>query len=292
MEAVQHALGVRAPPADARVDPAGPVPGDDADGGALSGRQRLEEQVEHVPAVPVVRPDHPAPLVVDDHGQVRVALPVAGLVHADRVQAVKRRGHRGPDAIRTLRATSSAILHDTCRNPLTVFWFATPISHAHSDSKSRVNRLPGSAHGTEATTTPHFGQSTRSMAATSSTRQQPKSWPRHRRTPPPWSYLRRLLPQREHPRAPARGRTRISSTGSGRNGESTIRASSTTMPLTLRSWLNMLFIRRFAVVCLSWSKTSYPESALLLLPQQLNGETPPTKTAIAPLIFCPRAKIL
>ncbi|MBV3464423.1 hypothetical protein, partial [Bifidobacterium longum] len=41
-------------------------------------------------------------------------------------------------------------------------------------SKSLVNRLPGSAHGTEATTTPHLGQSTRGMAATSSTRQQPE----------------------------------------------------------------------------------------------------------------------
>ena len=49
------------------------------------------------------------------------------------------------------------------------------ISHAHSDSKSRVNRLPGSAHGTDATTTPHPGQSTRGIMATSSTRQQPKS---------------------------------------------------------------------------------------------------------------------
>ena len=50
-----------------------------------------------------------------------------------------------------------------------------------------------------------------------------------------------------------------------------------TVFLTLRSRLNILFIRRFAVVCLSWSKTSYPESALLLLPQQLNGETHPRK---------------
>ena len=94
VEAVQYALGVRAPPADARVDPAGPVAGDGLDGGALFGRQRLEEQVEHVPADPVVRPDDPVPLVVDDHGQVRVALAVAGLVHPDRVQAVERRGHR------------------------------------------------------------------------------------------------------------------------------------------------------------------------------------------------------
>ena len=94
VEAVQHALGVRAPPADALVDPAGAVAGDDLDGGALFGRQRLEEQVEHVPADPVVRPDDPMPLVVDDHGQVRVALAVAGLVHPDRVQAVERRRHR------------------------------------------------------------------------------------------------------------------------------------------------------------------------------------------------------
>lgn len=63
-----------------------------------------------------------------------------------------------------------------------------------------------------------------------------------------------------------------------------MRASSTTVPLTLRSRLNMLFIRRFAVVCLSWSKTSYPESALLLPPQRLNDEPTPTKTAIAPEI--------
>jgi len=76
---------------------------------------------------------------------------------------------------------------------------------------------------------------------------------------------------------PARGRTWTSRTGPGRNGESTMHASSTTVFLTLRSRLNILFIRRFAVVCLSWSKTSYPESALLLLPQQLNGETHPRK---------------
>jgi len=34
------------------------------------------------------------PLVVDDHGDVGVALPVAGLVHADRGQPVERRRHR------------------------------------------------------------------------------------------------------------------------------------------------------------------------------------------------------
>ena len=46
----------------------------------------------------------------------------------------------------------------------------------------------------------------------------------------------------------ARGRTRTSRTGSGRSGESTMRASSTTTPLTLRSRLNMLSVGRFSGV--------------------------------------------
>ena len=40
---------------------------------------------------------------------------------------------------------SPAVLHTICGKPPTVFWFATLTGHAHSDSKSRVNRLPGSA---------------------------------------------------------------------------------------------------------------------------------------------------
>ena len=56
-------------------------------------------------------------------------------------------------------AMSPAVLHAICGKPLTVFWLATVISHAHSDSKSRVNRLPGSAHGTRETTTPCRRQS-------------------------------------------------------------------------------------------------------------------------------------
>ena len=47
-----------------------------------------------------MRPDDAAPFVVDDHGDVRVALPVARLVHADRGEAVERRRHVGPETIR------------------------------------------------------------------------------------------------------------------------------------------------------------------------------------------------
>lgn len=72
-----------------------PRPGDHLDGRFLLAGELSEEQVEHVLAVSVVRPDYPVPLVVDDHGDVRMALAVAGLVHADRREMVERRGHRG-----------------------------------------------------------------------------------------------------------------------------------------------------------------------------------------------------
>ena len=51
-------------------------------GRRASRRARLsEEQVERLLAVSVVRPDDPFALMVDDHGDARVPLPVAGLVH-------------------------------------------------------------------------------------------------------------------------------------------------------------------------------------------------------------------
>ena len=95
VEAVEHALRLRAPFVHARVDPLRPVAGHHLDGRLLLVGELLEEQVEHVLAVSVVRPDDPVPFVVDDDGQIRVALPVAGLVYADGVQPVERRAHRG-----------------------------------------------------------------------------------------------------------------------------------------------------------------------------------------------------
>ena len=94
MERVQHALGVGAVLGHGRVDPPGAVAGDDPDRRALLRRQPLEEQVEDLLAVSVVRPDDPLALVVDDDGDVRVALAVRRLVHADRRESVEHRRHR------------------------------------------------------------------------------------------------------------------------------------------------------------------------------------------------------
>lgn len=79
VERVEHALGVRQVLLHAGVDPFGAVAGGRLDGGALLVGQLSEEQVEDLLAVPVVRPDDPFALVVDDHGDVRAPLPVAGL---------------------------------------------------------------------------------------------------------------------------------------------------------------------------------------------------------------------
>ena len=60
-----------------------------------------------------------------------------------------------------------------------------PSDRASEQTAQEFLELPGSAHGTDATTTPHPGQSTRGIMATCPTLQQPKSRCRQRRTPPP-----------------------------------------------------------------------------------------------------------
>ena len=70
-------------------------------------------------------------------------------------------GIEDPKRAATLRAMSPAVLHAMRRNPPKVFRLATAVSHARSISKSLVNRLPGSAHGTWATATPCSAHATR-----------------------------------------------------------------------------------------------------------------------------------
>ena len=78
-------------------------------------------------------------------------------------------GIEDPKRAATLRAMSPAVLHAMRRNPPTVFRLATAVSHARSISKSLVNRLPGSAHGTWATATPCSAHATRGAKPMSST---------------------------------------------------------------------------------------------------------------------------
>ena len=86
VERVDAPLGVRAMLHDAVRDPPRAVAGDDLDGLALFPRQLLEEDVEHLLAVALVRPHDRVRLVVDDDRDVAVALAVAGLVDADQFQ--------------------------------------------------------------------------------------------------------------------------------------------------------------------------------------------------------------
>ena len=97
MEPVGHALGVRAPFMHARVDPACAVAGDDPDGGAPLRRVNCRKNRSNtsLPYPSYARID-PVSLVVDSHGDVRVTLPVAGLVHANRRETVERQRHSGP----------------------------------------------------------------------------------------------------------------------------------------------------------------------------------------------------
>lgn len=84
---------------------------------------------------------------------------------------------------------------------------------------------------------------------------------RHRRSPPPSSYLGHLRPQREQRNAPFLRRTRTTRTGAGRSGESSMDTSSTTMPLTFSNRLNQLFNQGAFLGCISWSKNKPTGSA-------------------------------
>ncbi len=136
------------------------------------------------------------------------------------------------------------------------------ISHAHSDPKSRVNRPPGSAHGTRETTTPRRRHSTRGTGPESSTRKQPKSWRRQPRPPPPLSYPGAFRPQREQRNAPFPHLTRATRTGASRSGESSNDTSSTTMSLTFSNRLNMLFNQGAFLGCILGRKTNPQEAPL------------------------------
>ncbi|WP_177189954.1 hypothetical protein [Bifidobacterium longum] len=84
----------------------------------------------------------------------------------------------------TLRAIWPAVLHAMRGNQPTVFWLAAATGHAYPIPKSLVNRLPGSAHGTRATTTPCSAHASRGAKPMSSTPWRPKSWWRRRRRRP------------------------------------------------------------------------------------------------------------
>ena len=89
MERVDAAVRVRAVLLHRVGDPTCAVPGDDEDRLALLRGQLVEEEVQHLLAVPLVRPDDGVGVVVDDDRDVAVALAVARLVDADPHESVE-----------------------------------------------------------------------------------------------------------------------------------------------------------------------------------------------------------
>ena len=112
------------------------------------------------------------PFVVDDHGDARVAFAVAGLVHADRREAAERRRHRRFQP------------------------FGDPMGGVFRRRATRraENRLRSSgSRRSSATRVPIRNRVWTGCPARPTARKRPR-----RRTPPPWSCPRRLLPHREH----------------------------------------------------------------------------------------------
>lgn len=71
--------------------------------------------------------------------------------------------------------------HAMRNNTATTESVAWQTSHAVVSSNAVVNREPGRAHGTAATTTPCSGHDTRRVVACRNTCVVPRSRPRHRR---------------------------------------------------------------------------------------------------------------
>ena len=89
MEGVHDPSRVRAPALDQRLYPPRPVRRDHLDAPPLLAGELAEEKVEDGPAAPLVRPYEAAAVVVDDDGEVLLALLVGGLVDADAPRPVE-----------------------------------------------------------------------------------------------------------------------------------------------------------------------------------------------------------
>ena len=83
-------------------------------------------------------------------------------------------------AARTRATMSDTLRQATRNNTATTLSAAWQTSHAQVSSNAAVNRDPGRAQGTAATTTPCSGHRTRRVVACRNTWVEPRSRPRHR----------------------------------------------------------------------------------------------------------------
>lgn len=240
VESVEHVFRVRAALGDARVDSMHLVAGDEVDGLLLHVGELSEEQVERVPAVIVVRPDHAVSLMVDDHGDVRVTLPVAGLVHANRGEAVKRRRHRRLQPFR--HPTSNVARGAPCDVQEPVDGLLAVDAHQSCVRRLEVTGEPGAVLGPQ-----HQGDHDPVPGAVHARHHGDQLDPPAAEVPMPSaahaaiSVIVTAFPPATgaSKHALARAHANLEHGHGTHIGKSTMRTSSTTVPLMLRSWLNM-----------------------------------------------------
>ena len=183
----------------------------------------------------------------------------------------------------TLRAIWPAVLHAMRGNPPTVFWLAAATGHAYPIPKSLVNRLPGSAHGTRATTTPCSAHASRGAKPMSSTPWRPKSWWRRRRLRPVVA-LRALAPAANTgvpPPAPHPDHRRESGTQRGIVRRHVLNDHAFDVRQSFE-WA--LRPRRFLRLCFLVEKQTCRKRPSHIGIQRLTDEPPPTRTTEEPFI--------
>ena len=204
-----------------------------ADPGLCEG---LEEPGESLGATPLGRPDDAPPVVIDDDGDVVMALSVTELVAADAAEAARRDGlSRSPTTHSMIRPT---VRQEIRRSLVTVVFSVIWAGYAVISSKSRVKRLSWAAHGAASTWTPHLGHPTRRRAYPRKIKVAPSPRCRHRRRG------RRPAPGAHSPQTPQHGFSRVGLTSTTRllTVQSTAQMTS---PLTPRSRRTKIVMRKF-----------------------------------------------
>ena len=230
-----------------------------------------------------MRPNHPLAFVVDDDGDVRVAFPVAGLVHADRREPVEHAWHAG---FRPAGDPSGDVARGPPRD-MQETAHGLPVGDRHQPRAFQLEVAREPAARLRPRNPRHHHAMHTAFHTRSRTHELDPIAAEVLVPPTPFAapvvvFRAYLRPQREQRNAAFLHLTRATRTGASRSGESSMDTSSTTMPLTLSKRLNMFFIRRFLWFFFLVEKQTYRKRPSHPHNQRLNDETTPTKTTQEP----------